>query len=169
MLAKLVPEHNRKFAKAARESRDAHRRLGAEHRLASILSIQTERVVSNDYVVRLSNRQYQLLPPAYPGLRRGRVVMEERLDGTLVIRFGKHELKYREWTAVATPSTFERPCASSPRRTSSAESRPPTDAQKSRAAGSRRRVDRLRSARRRTIRGGSRINEAHPTKAYCDS
>ena len=100
VLAKLVPEHNRKFAKSPRESRDAHRRLGPEHRLASILSIQTERVVSNDYVVRLRYRQYQLLPPAYPGLRRGRVVMEERPDGSLAIRFGKRELKYREWTAA---------------------------------------------------------------------
>ena len=126
VLAKLVPEHNRKFAQAARESRDAHRRLGPEHRLASILSIQTQRVVSNDYVVRLSNRQYQLLPPAYPGLRRGRVVMEERLDGTLAIRFEERYLKYREWTEAAESSTFERPCASSPRRTSSAEARPPT-------------------------------------------
>ena len=135
VLAKLVPEHNRKFAKSPRESRDAHRRLGLEHRLASILSIQTERVVSNDYVVRLANRQYQLLPPAYPGLRRGRVVMEERLDGSLAIRFGKRELKYREWTADATPSTFERPCASSPRRTSSAETRPPTGRSKVSGSG----------------------------------
>jgi len=125
VLAKVVPAHNRQFAKPARESRDGHRRLGPEHRLASILSIQTERVVSNDYVVRLANRQYQLLPPAYPGLRGGRVVMEERLDGSLRIRFGDRYLQYVELTGAVEAST-DRPWASSPRRTSSDEARPPT-------------------------------------------
>ena len=96
VLDKLLPEHNRRFAKPARQPTDAHRRLGRSHRLESILSIQSERVVSNDYVVRFQNRFYQLLPPAYPGLRRGRVVIEERLDGSLHIRFGKRYLPYRE-------------------------------------------------------------------------
>jgi hypothetical protein len=98
VLEKLLPEHNRRFAKPARQATDAHRGLGRSHRLESILSIQSERVVSNDYVVRFANRFYQLLPPAYPGLRRGRVVIEERLDGSLVIRFGNRYLEYREFT-----------------------------------------------------------------------
>lgn len=98
VLEKLIPEHNRRFAKPARQARDAHRRLGPTHQLDSILSIQTERVVSNDYVVRFANRFYQLLPPVYPGERRGRVVVEERLDGTLKIRFKGHYLAYREFS-----------------------------------------------------------------------
>jgi hypothetical protein len=53
-------------------------------------------VVSNDYVVRWSNRFFQLLPPVVPGLRGGRVVVEERRDGSVVLRFGTHRLKYRE-------------------------------------------------------------------------
>jgi len=96
MLAKLVPEHNRKFAKAAAKPTDAHRSLGPDHRLESILSVQCERVVSNDYVVRYANRHFQLLKPIYPGQRGGRVVIEERLDGSRVIRFGKHILNYEE-------------------------------------------------------------------------
>ena len=96
VLEKLLPDHNRRFAKKAHKPTDAHRRLGPSHRLESILSIQTERVVSNDYVVRLAGRFYQLQPPVYPGERGGHVVMEERLDGTMWIRFGKHYLKYRE-------------------------------------------------------------------------
>ena len=98
VLEKLLPEHNRRFAKPARQPTDAHRRLGPSHRLESILSIQSERVVSNDYVVRFKNRFYQLLPPVYPGERGGRVVIEERLDGSLVIRLGKRHLPYRELT-----------------------------------------------------------------------
>ncbi len=96
VLAKVVPEHNRKFAKKAAKPTDAHRRLGPGHRLESILSIQTERVVSNDYVVRYANRHFQLFKPIYPGQRGARVVIEERLDGSRVIRFGQHVLNYEE-------------------------------------------------------------------------
>ncbi|OWK37813.1 ISNCY family transposase [Fimbriiglobus ruber] len=98
LLAKLLPDHNKRFAKPARQPNDAHRPLGRDHKLASILSIQSERVVSNDYVVRFANTFYQLLPPAYPGERGGRVVIEQRLDGTLHIRFGKRHLPYQEIT-----------------------------------------------------------------------
>lgn len=99
VLEKLVPDHNRRFAKPARLPHDAHRRLAPSHRLESILSLQHQRVVSNDYVVRWSNRFYQLLTPVYPGERGGRVVIEERLDGSVAIRFGKHYLAYREITS----------------------------------------------------------------------
>ncbi len=60
--------------------------------------MQCERVVSNDYVVRWANRFYQLLPPVYPGERGGRVVIEQRLDGTVAVRFGQRYLKYEELT-----------------------------------------------------------------------
>jgi Helix-turn-helix domain len=129
VLAKVVPEHNKKFAKPARDAGDAHRRLGAEHRLASILSIQAVRVVSNDYVVQCWNRRYQLLPPAYPGLRGGRVVMEARRDGTRAIRFGSRELAYeevRDSPKEPRAGEFDRPGSSSSRRTPSAETRPPS-------------------------------------------
>jgi hypothetical protein len=96
VLGKLLPAHNRRFAKKAKEARDAHRELGREHRLEAILSIQETRVVSNDYVVRFANRFYQLLPPVWPGQRGGRVVLEQRLDGTLAIRFGERYLAYKE-------------------------------------------------------------------------
>lgn len=98
LLESLVPEYNRRFTREARRPNDAHRRLGPSHRLDSILSIQTERVVSNDYTVRFQNRFYQLLKPVYAGERGGRVVIEERADGTMVIRFRGHPLNYREAT-----------------------------------------------------------------------
>jgi len=78
--------------------RNCHRPLGCEHRLESIQSIQADRVVSNDYVVRLRKRFYKLLPPVHLGGRGGRVVIEQRLDGSMAIRFGKHYLSYPEVT-----------------------------------------------------------------------
>lgn len=96
VLDRVIPDHNKRFGRKPSVATDCHRALGPKQNLASILSIQTERVVSNDYVVRWSNRYYQLLPPAYPGLRKGTVVIEERRDGMVVIRFGDRNVPYRE-------------------------------------------------------------------------
>ena len=96
VLERLLPGHNRRFSKPAPEAGDAHRRLGPGHDLEAILSIQEERVVSNDYTIRFGNRFYQLLPPVHPGERGGRVVIELRLDGSMAIRFRGKYLKYRE-------------------------------------------------------------------------
>jgi hypothetical protein len=99
VLQRLLPAHNRRFAKKARQQGDAHRPLGSGHDLAAILSLQDERVVSNDYTVRFANRFYQLLPPVWPGERGGKVVIEQRLDGSMHIRFRERYLKYAEVTA----------------------------------------------------------------------
>jgi hypothetical protein len=103
VLARLLPAHNRRFGKAARQEADAHRPLGPEHALAAILSIQEGRVVSNDYTVRFRNRFYQLHKPVYPGERGGKVVIELRLDGTMAIRFRDKYLKYAEIPAGRCP------------------------------------------------------------------
>jgi len=104
VLGRLLPAHNHRFRKPARHATDAHRPLGPTHDLAAILSHQEERVVTNDYTIRFRNRFYQLLPPAHPGQRGGRVVIELRLDGSMAIRFREHYLKYAEVTqAVDRP------------------------------------------------------------------
>jgi Helix-turn-helix domain len=101
VLERLLPGHNRKFAKEAREATDAHRSLGIGHDLASILSLRAERTVANDYTVRYENRFWQLHPPALAGLRGGKVSVEERLDGTMAILFGTRLLKYSEAARLA--------------------------------------------------------------------
>ena len=101
VLERLLPDHNRRFGKVAKDSADAHRALGRSYKLAAIFSIQEERVVANDYTIRFQNRFYQLLKPIYPGERGGRVVVELRLDGSMAIRFKSHYLKYQEVTPRA--------------------------------------------------------------------
>jgi len=96
VLERLLPPHNRRFARPARDGADAHRPLGPGLDLAAIFSVQEQRVVANDYTVRFRSRFYQLLKPIYPGERGGRVMIELRLDGSMAIRFGKHYLKYQE-------------------------------------------------------------------------
>jgi transposase len=99
LLDRLLPEHNRRFGVAPAAAADAHRAVGASHRLQAILSVQEQRVVSNDYTVRFANRLYQLDKPIYPGERGGKVTIELRLDGTMAIRFGDRYLKYHEIVA----------------------------------------------------------------------
>ena len=90
----LLRDHNERFGRAAKGESDGHRELG-DFDPESILSIQTERVVGNDYTIRFRRRVYQLLPPVDPGDRGGKVVIEERLDGSMWIRYGKHYISYR--------------------------------------------------------------------------
>ncbi len=99
---RLLPEHNRRFSVVPAQAADAHRAVGTAYHLAAILSVQEERVVSNDYVIRFANRLYQLDKPIYPGERGGRVTVELRLDGTMAIRFGDRYLKYHEVPARDT-------------------------------------------------------------------
>jgi hypothetical protein len=109
VLERLLPAHNRRFSKPAQQPTDAHRPLGPGHDLAAILSLQEERVVANDYIVRWHNRFYQLLKPVYPGERGGRVVIEQRLDGSMAIRFRGKYLKYQEVSAARSPGGFHPP------------------------------------------------------------
>ena len=103
VLERLLPAHNRRFSKAARQEGDAHRPLGPGHDLAAILSLQEERVVANDYTIRFRNRFYQLLKPVYPGERGGKVVVEVRLDGRVAIRWGERYLTYQEVRPGCSP------------------------------------------------------------------
>jgi hypothetical protein len=105
VLDRLLPAHNRRFSRAARQATDAHRPLAPGHDLAAILSIQEHRVVANDYTIRFCNRFYQLLKPVYPGERGAKVVLELRLDGTMKIRFRDRYLNYEEVPAAPRPGS----------------------------------------------------------------
>jgi transposase len=106
LLEKLLPEHNRRFGVAPAQRADAHRAVGKAHHLAAILSVQEERVVSNDYTIRFENRLYQLDRPIYPGERGGKVTIEMRLEGAMAIRFGSRYLNYHEIIAWDTASSL---------------------------------------------------------------
>jgi hypothetical protein len=76
------------FAVEARNSTEAHRRLGREHDLAAILSQVESRVVTNDYTLRFEGQSYRIARQGIrAGLRGSRVRVEKRLDGTLAVKF----------------------------------------------------------------------------------
>jgi hypothetical protein len=95
---KFLPWFNRCCTVPPASGNDAHRPLGAGHDLAAILSHQEKRTVGNDYTIRFENQVYQLLPPAYPGLRGGQVIVEKRFEGTMKIRFKERYLEYKALT-----------------------------------------------------------------------
>jgi ribosomal protein L29 len=94
--SKLLAQFNARFAVKAASPNDAHRKLDARQDLAAILSVQEKRTVSNDYTIRLDNCFYQLLAPVWPGERGGLVTVENRLDGSMKIRFKQRYLEYRK-------------------------------------------------------------------------
>ena len=89
--AEYLPRWNRRFTVEAASVVDAHRPLRPEHDLAAILSHVEERVVTQDYTIRYQGRIFQMARgDIRPGLRGGRVRVEQRLDGSLAVRFREH-------------------------------------------------------------------------------
>lgn len=76
---------------------DAHRPLEKSHRLASSLSYVETRQVRPDYTLRCDGKLYQIERQAVvTGLRRAKVRIERRLDGSLAVRFGERYLPVTE-------------------------------------------------------------------------
>ena len=91
----FIPWFNRSCTVVPASANDAHRALGKGQDLPAILCPQETRTVANDYTIRLDKQIYQLLRPAWPGQRGGRVVVEKRLDGSMEIRFKQRYLEYQ--------------------------------------------------------------------------
>ena len=92
-------DHNKRFSVTPRQEGDAHRPLTKEfrERLPSIFSIQSERLVNNDYTIRFKSRWFQLNATQDTTVYKGdTVTIEERLDGTLHIRLNNVYLAYTE-------------------------------------------------------------------------
>jgi len=59
-----LPEHNRRFARAAAKPEDYHGRKPTARELREIFRLETERTISNDWVIRHQGRYLQLNPGA---------------------------------------------------------------------------------------------------------
>jgi transposase len=83
---------------------DAHRPLEKSHSLAASLSHVETRQVRNDYTLRWDGKLYQIERRAVTaGLRRANVRVEQRLDGSLAVRYGERYLPIRECAVAAKP------------------------------------------------------------------
>jgi transposase len=84
---------NEKFAVTARAKADYHRSARG-YDLASIFSIEEERKVTADWIVRFANQFYQLQPTRKGEPARGKVLVQRYLDGSLHFRYQERELSY---------------------------------------------------------------------------
>jgi hypothetical protein len=83
---------------------DAHRPLDKSHNLAASLSHVETRQVRNDYTLRWDGKLYQIERQAVTtGLRRANVRVEQRLDGSLAVRYGKRYLPVQECVVAKKP------------------------------------------------------------------
>jgi transposase len=83
----FLPDWDKRFGVQAASEVDAHRPLGAVLKLESILSWVEQRQVTNDYTVSWEAQHWQIPKEAVrPGLRRSKIRIEARLDGSLRAR-----------------------------------------------------------------------------------
>jgi len=91
-----LPLWNERFTVRAANPADAHRPLGKEHDLASILSHVEPRVIADDYTIRYGSRLYQLTREQIrPGLKKQTVRVEQRMNGQMVVRWHGQALEVR--------------------------------------------------------------------------
>jgi hypothetical protein len=103
-----LPEHNRRFARVAARPEDYHRRAPRGAELDRIFRLESERVISDDWVVRYDNRFFQLEPQSRNyAPARGQVVVCEWPGGRVGIEYRGHPVPWREIPAPARPSVPE--------------------------------------------------------------
>jgi transposase len=85
------PKHNKRFAVQPVKETDLHRPIPADIDLDTILSIQTERVVRNDFTIVHEKKMYQIISMNCPR----KVIVEERINGQILIRGNNRYLNYK--------------------------------------------------------------------------
>jgi transposase len=111
---RFLPEWEQRFTVAARNARDAHRRLGQEQHLEEILSVRVDRKVAQDHTVSWDGNRWGVLrEEVCAGLRGAAVEIERRLDGSHWLRYRGRYLHLRSCPAPtqtsASPSGLRPP------------------------------------------------------------
>jgi len=91
-----LPIYNRRFAVKPKEKADLHRPVPKELNIDSILCLKTERVLRNDFTVSFNTKLYQIEDK----IKATRVIVEERLNGTMLITHDGAPLKFSEITQI---------------------------------------------------------------------
>jgi hypothetical protein len=106
--AEYLGEHNRRFARAAARPEDYHRRAPRAAEWDKIFRLESERVISEDWVVRYDNRFFQLEPASRNyAPARAKVVVGEGPEGRVEIEYRGRAVPWREIPAPARPSVPE--------------------------------------------------------------
>ena len=100
--AEYLPDHNRRFARAAARPEDYHRRAPRAGELDKIFRLESVRRISDDWVVRYDNRFFQLQPQSrHYAPVKSQVAVGESREGSVTIEYRGHALRWEEIPAPA--------------------------------------------------------------------
>jgi hypothetical protein len=106
--AEYLPEHNRRFRRVAARPEDYHRRASRPAELDRIFRLESERVISDDWVVRYGSRFFQLEPQSrHYAPARGKVLVCEWPEGRVEIEYRGRAVPWRQIPAPARRSLPE--------------------------------------------------------------
>ncbi len=92
-----LSKHNKKFSVSPAKKANLHRKSPGKKELDKILCIQTKRHLGNDAVIQHKSKFYQV--ENIPRRRIKRVIVEDRLDGSMHVRNNGSYFRYREIAA----------------------------------------------------------------------
>jgi transposase-like protein len=88
----FLPKYTKRFAVKARKTDDLHRLIPDGMDLDGILCIKTPRVLRNDFTVAHDHKLYQIID----NVRTKKLVVEDRLNGSVVISHKNEALRFKE-------------------------------------------------------------------------
>jgi hypothetical protein len=104
----FIPWFNQKYGKEPARKTNLHRKLTQQEKnqLPAILSRHSQRTVQNDFTIRFNNQWFQLTKEQPATIRpKERVLLEERIDGSLQIRLRGKYLNYQILTSKPQKQT----------------------------------------------------------------
>lgn len=93
----FIPKFNRQFAVMPKKGSDLHQKLSSSEKssLDKILSIQSERIINNDYTVQFKTQYFQLAKTQpITVYKKDKVTVEEYLNGEIKVSARNHYLNY---------------------------------------------------------------------------
>ena len=92
-----LDEHNRRFRRTAAEEQDYHRPAPSASELRDVFRLESERVLSNDWVVRYDNRLFQVQRQSRQHApAQGKVVVCQWEDGSIEIEYRGQKLPWKQ-------------------------------------------------------------------------
>jgi transposase len=93
-LTEYVPQFNKRFRRKPAQEGNLHRPALTSRELDEILSVKTERALRNDFTVAHNKKLYQV----HDTVRAKKIVVQERIDGSLYFLHQGRRLRYTEIT-----------------------------------------------------------------------
>jgi hypothetical protein len=111
----FLPMWEERFTNRPRSNRDAHRPLAKTDDLDAIFSLRHSRVLDSAYTLSFQGQRWRIpRSQIIPGLRRARVEVEERLNGSLKVTFRDRHLSLEPAPAAPRPDRPTRRTADRP-------------------------------------------------------